>query len=91
MPNDDKLAELARKIDSAKQGELYKQATGDVESPPQNALQVGLEIVSGLGVGGFIGFFLDKTLETKPLFFIVLMFLGFAGGCVNAIRKSKQE
>ncbi|MBT4878217.1 MAG: AtpZ/AtpI family protein [Alphaproteobacteria bacterium] len=48
--------------------------------------QVTVDLLSGLAVGAFIGYELDKFFQTKPLCFIVFMVLGIAGGTLNLIR-----
>lgn len=48
--------------------------------------QVTVDLLSGLAVGAFIGYELDKFFQTKPLCFIVFMVFGIAGGTLNLIR-----
>jgi ATP synthase protein I len=50
------------------------------------ALRVGVELMSGAFVGGLVGFFLDKWLNTAPVFLILCFFLGSAGGFLNTVR-----
>lgn len=50
------------------------------------ALRMSTEFIAGVIVGGGIGWFLDKWLETMPLFLIIFLGLGTAAGVVNIIR-----
>ena len=49
-------------------------------------VQVGIELVAGVIGGALIGYALDRWLETWPIFFLVLFFLGAAAGMLNAYR-----
>ena len=48
--------------------------------------RIATEIVSGVAVGGFIGWLLDNWLGTTPLLMIVLLFLGAGAGMMNIWR-----
>ncbi len=49
-------------------------------------LQVGIELFAGVAGGAIIGYLLDRWLDTWPLWFLVLFFLGAAAGMLNAYR-----
>jgi ATP synthase protein I len=49
-------------------------------------VQVGVELVAGVIGGGLIGYGLDHWLDTWPVFFLVMFFLGAAAGMLNAYR-----
>lgn len=75
--------------------ERIKQARLATEEPAQTphiakersqALRAGTEILAGVGVGAFIGYYLDDQLGTRPWCLILLVFLGFAGGVMNLYR-----
>jgi ATP synthase protein I len=70
-----------------------EQAEKASQSEPEgnaSALGAGMraasELVAGILVGTGIGFLLDRTFGTKPLFLIILMMLGMAAGFVNIYR-----
>lgn len=50
------------------------------------ALKSGTEMMAGVGVGAFVGFYLDDFFGTRPWLMIVFILLGFAGGVVNLYR-----
>lgn len=51
-----------------------------------SGLQVGIELVAGVGGGFLIGWALDRWLGTTPLFLILFFILGAAAGVLNAYR-----
>ena len=50
------------------------------------AMRLGLELVAGTVVGGFIGWQLDQWLGTTPFLLLIFFFLGIAAGILNVIR-----
>jgi ATP synthase protein I len=52
--------------------------------------RMSIELMVGLVLGLVIGWLLDGWLDTKPLFMIVLMFVGLGAGILNVVRASKQ-
>ncbi len=53
-------------------------------------MKIAIELVVGLGVGGFIGKFLDEQLGTKPWLLILFIILGFAAGMLNVVRAAQR-
>ncbi len=53
------------------------------------ALRLATELVAGVVVGGFIGWALDRWLETTPVLMVVFLLLGAAAGIMNVIRTAK--
>jgi F0F1-type ATP synthase assembly protein I len=49
-------------------------------------MRAGMEFVVSIVVSVLLGIWLDKTFDTKPLFFIALFFLGVITGFVNVWR-----
>jgi ATP synthase protein I len=81
--------ELGRKIKEAqdRQGQTPGAPVNTGESTPAaRAMRAGVELTAALLVSGFIGYWLDKWLNTKPLFMILLFFMGFAAGFLNIYR-----
>lgn len=54
------------------------------------AYRVMVEMIAGVGVGGFLGWWLDTWLGTAPLLLVTLILLGFAAGAMNAYRAIRQ-
>ena len=49
-------------------------------------LRIGIEMVVSVAVGAGVGYFIDGWADTRPLFMIVFLFLGFAAGIMNVLR-----
>ncbi len=49
----------------------------------QWGLRVGTEIVASTMIGLGIGFFLDRWLDTRPLFLLIFAIFGLAAGFIN--------
>lgn len=86
----DSKSSLADRIEQAEQsarGQANRPRAGQV---PAEGLalagRVAIELVAGLVVGGFIGWLLDRWLDTAPAFMLGLFFLGAAGGMMNVWR-----
>lgn len=85
----DRLKDIERRlsqIEGAKKAE---------DAPRHNGLPAGMgailgrvatELVAGVLVGSFIGWVLDRWLETSPLFLVMMFFLGAAAGMLNVWR-----
>lgn len=85
------LESLQGKIDSARSHtgiEKQGESSADSSKGIGDAMRIGIELVSGVAVGGVAGFFLDRWLHTLPLFFIIGFFLGAAAGFRNMIREA---
>ena len=54
------------------------------------ALRLGIELVAGVAVGGFIGWALDRWLGTAPLLMVVFLGLGATAGIMNVVRTAKR-
>lgn len=78
-----------------------KQAKGE-ESQPQDEdenLGQGMEIAgrivtdlfAGIAVGGVIGWFIDNYFNSLPLFLIICLLLGGAGGAMNIYRSFNNQ
>ncbi len=54
------------------------------------ALQIAVEMVAALAVGGGIGWFLDDWLGTKPWLMLTFLLVGVAAGLRNAFRTARR-
>jgi ATP synthase protein I len=54
------------------------------------AMRLGIELVAGVAVGGFIGWALDRWLGTAPLLMVVFLALGATAGIMNVVRTAKR-
>lgn len=51
------------------------------------ATELPFILVGAIVVGGFLGFLLDRWLHTKPVFMLILGFLGFFAGLRDVLRR----
>lgn len=54
------------------------------------AASLALALPSGIAVGMFFGYWLDKWLKTAPWMIIIWTLLGIASGMINLIRGVKK-
>ena len=53
-------------------------------------LKSGVELVSAIIIALVIGIFLDNYFQSKPIFLIIFLILGFAAGIMNVYRSVKK-
>lgn len=54
------------------------------------AIRLATELVVGVGVGVFIGWWLDGFFETTPVFILIFFVLGIMAGIMNVLRTAKK-
>jgi len=78
-------------------GESLASARRRYDPPPEEsqrsralgmAFKVGVDLVAGLLVGGFLGWYLDSWLGTKPILFLLFIALGAAAGIRSIFRQA---
>ena len=73
-----------KKADKTKETNSFLYAT-------KTGLRVAVDLLSGVLVGAGLGFVLDRMLNTRPIFLIVMLFLGGAAGFLNVYKFVKAE
>ena len=70
-----------------------RQRSKSLGMPPTRtgqSLHLGIEMAATLAVGGGIGWFLDRWLDTSPWLLIVFLLLGIGAGLSNAFRLARR-
>lgn len=85
--------ELARKIKEAQTRQDHEKGSStSVTGKSQDtagtgkALRASTDLVAALIVGGFLGYWIDQWLGTKPWGMIIFFFLGFAAGFMSIYK-----
>lgn len=85
--NFDSLSERIAKFEAIMTDEKKKQSPAQMPVAGfALAGRVATELVAGIAVGTFLGWLIDRWLETTPIFMLILFFLGAAGGLMNIWR-----
>jgi len=98
MSRDDKSAQEEKLKEIAEKIEKYKliHTSNDVKQKNKRGKQISIamrlstELVVASIVGAILGWYIDKWLNTKPIFFIIFLLLGVVSGVKTAISTSKQ-
>ena len=85
--NFDSLSERIANFEATMTAEKKKQSPAQMPvAGIALAGRVATELVAGIAVGTFLGWLIDRWLETTPLFMLILFFFGAAGGLMNIWR-----
>lgn len=87
-----KLKELDKKIKQIKSKQKLKHShkskiNGKLYSM---AVNVSLELITGIGLGVILGIILDNHLQTEPLLFIIFFIVGTLVGFYNMYKSLKK-
>jgi ATP synthase protein I len=89
--NSDDLDKLSKRLANARDQQVEAQHKGKPRGKAMGmAYRMSYEMVIAVLVGTYIGWLLDDWFGTKPLFLIVMFFLGMAAGILNVVRTSDQ-
>ena len=91
LPPDARLESLEERIERLQQAEAKR--THKAEPNPTTRIWQLMfsHLVGAPAGGGIIGWGLDTLFGTFPVFFLVMLFLGFGVGVVNVMRISKSS
>lgn len=81
-----RLAVVRAQQDREREKSESRRATGIAQGV---AFRIAAELVASVLVGAGLGYSLDRWLETKPLFLVVMILLGFGAALMNIFRIMK--
>lgn len=82
-----KSEELQERIKKLKSETIEKHHKPKKES---NGEKVLAEMIAGLLFGFITGWFIDGYFDTKPLFLLIMIFLGLAGSIYNIYKDTEK-
>jgi ATP synthase protein I len=89
LPQDARLESLEERLKHAQEEEA-KRTGRAMPNPTTRVWQLMFShLVGAPAGGGILGWGLDSLFGTFPLFFLLMLFLGFGVGVVNVVRISK--
>ena len=86
-----KLKKLEKKINDVKKSKMNVKQ--QYQKPAVNysiAINISIELITGIGLGVFLGLMIDNYLQTKPLMFIICFILGTLVGFYNMFKTLKR-
>ena len=83
------IKEIKEKVKKLKDELKSKELKKEGSSSMGIALKMGTEFVAAVFVASFIGFYVDKWLETTPVFIIIFFIIGSVAGILNVVRSSE--
>jgi len=86
-----KLKELEEKLDKVKKSKIQDNQYS--QKPTINygiAINISIELITGIGLGVFLGLIIDNYLQTKPLMLIICFILGTIVGFFNMYKALKR-
>ncbi len=83
----DPLKALDKKLSDYKKKYLVSVEKKD-KSSDAGAFVVA-ELIAGIGVGGFLGYYLDQYFNSKMLFLLIFVILGLISAFYNIYKKYK--
>ena len=81
-----RLKDLDEKLSAGRQRLQPKEPDRANASMLGLAWRLTVEMLAGIGVGGFIGWWMDKVLGAEPIFMLLMLVLGMGAGLMNSVR-----
>ena len=86
-----RLKELEKKLDKAKKSKIQNNKYNNKTAVNYSiAINISIELITGIGLGVFLGLMIDNYLQTKPLMLIICFILGTLVGFFNMYKALKR-
>ncbi len=89
LPPDARLDSLEQRLERVQRIEAERTHKAEKDPTVRIAEQLFGHLIGAPAGGGIIGWGLDTLFGTFPLFFLLMLFLGFGVGVMNVMRISK--
>ncbi|MEQ3624283.1 MAG: AtpZ/AtpI family protein [Celeribacter sp.] len=87
---EERLRRLEARIAAAKKAQEPGPRVDEHYSRANQAWRMVIELVAGILIGLGIGLGLDALFGTRPIFLVLFILLGFAGGVQTMMRTAKE-
>ena len=85
------LKELEKKLDKAKKSKIQDDKYSNKSAVNYSiAINISIELITGIGLGVFLGLLIDNYLQSKPLMLIICFILGTLAGFFNMYKALKR-
>ena len=84
------LDELDSRIKKVQDAQRQTDGAGIPPTRFGQSVHLGIEMAATLAVGGGIGWYLDRWLDTTPWLLVGFLFLGIGAGLSNAFRLARR-
>ncbi len=86
------LDDLGTRVSAARKANEPETSKGGLNEATTYGIATRLvaELIAGLLIGVFAGWYLDQLFNTKPWLMIVFIIIGAAAGIMNVMRAAKQ-
>jgi ATP synthase protein I len=88
--NESQIKALTERLDKLKNSKAEQTLADDHYNQAHMAWRMVIELVAGLVIGFGIGWGLDFVFNTRPIFLVLFIILGMAGG-VNVMLRTAKE
>ena len=86
-----KLKELEKKLGKVKKSKTQNDHYNKKAAVNYSiAINISIELITGIGLGVFLGLMIDNYLQTKPLMLIICFILGTLVGFFNMYKALKR-
>lgn len=89
LPPDARLESLEQRLERLQQAEAKRTHRAEPNPTTRIWQLMFSHLIGAPAGGGIIGWGLDTLFGTFPIFFLLMLFLGFGVGVVNVLRISK--
>ncbi len=81
------LEKLDKKLSEYKQ--KHNISKPEIQKKSESSVFVIAELIAGIGIGGFLGYYLDQFFHTKVVFLLIFIILGLISSFYNIYNKYK--
>lgn len=88
-PDPERLRALDARLSKVKGAKARPSGSGKDFSQAEVAWRMVIELTSGILIGGSIGYGVDYLFDTRPIFLVIFILLGFAAGIRTVIGTAR--